>query len=91
MCIRDSEYTNKEHTEVGVHIEYLATPDLTDKVLIIADPMLATGISMEMGMKAVSYTHLYLAVRPRISNINYVGLKKSEREDMEQKLSLIHI
>lgn len=46
------EYTNKEHTEVGVHIEYLATPDLTDKVLIIADPMLATGISMEMGMKA---------------------------------------
>jgi hypothetical protein len=38
--------------EVGVHIEYLATPDLTDKVLIIADPMLATGISMEMGMKA---------------------------------------
>ena len=46
------EYTNKEHTEVGVHIEYLATPDLTDKVLIITDPMLATGISMEMGMKA---------------------------------------
>ena len=46
------EYTNKEHTEVGVHIEYLATPDLTDKVLIIADPMLATGISMELGMKA---------------------------------------
>ena len=46
------EYTNKEHTEIGVHIEYLATPDLTDKTLIIADPMLATGISMEMGMKA---------------------------------------
>ena len=42
----------KEHTEIGVHIEYLATPDLTDKTLIIADPMLATGISMEMGMKA---------------------------------------
>lgn len=46
------EYTNEEHTEIGVHIEYLATPDLTDKTLIIADPMLATGISMEMGMKA---------------------------------------
>ena len=46
------EYTNKEHTEIGVHIEYLATPDLTDKTLIIADPMLATGISMEMGKKA---------------------------------------
>ena len=46
------EYTNKEHTEIGVHIEYLATPNLTGKTLIIADPMLATGISMEMGMKA---------------------------------------
>ena len=50
------EYTNKEHTEVGVHIEYLATPDLTGKTLIIADPMLATGISMEMGMKALLTT-----------------------------------
>ena len=30
--------------------------------------------------------HLSFVVRPRISNINYVGLEKSEREDMEQKL-----
>ncbi len=49
------EYTNEEHTEIGVHIEYLATPDLTDKTLIIADPMLATGISMEMGMKRLHH------------------------------------
>lgn len=47
------EYTDETHTEVGVHIEYLATPEVDGKTLIIADPMLATGISMEMGMKAI--------------------------------------
>lgn len=46
------KYTNEEHTEVDIHIEYLATPDLTGKTLIIADPMLATGGSMELGYKA---------------------------------------
>ncbi len=35
------------------------------------------------------YLHIYLSVRPRISTINYVGLKKSEREDMEQKLGMV--
>lgn len=47
------EYTDERHTEVGVHIEYLATPEVEGKTLIIADPMLATGISMEMGLKAI--------------------------------------
>lgn len=45
-------YTDAAHTEVGIHVEYLATPELTDKTLIIADPMLATGGSMELGYKA---------------------------------------
>lgn len=46
------EYTDDSHTEVGIHVEYLATPDLGGKTLIIADPMLATGGSMELGYKA---------------------------------------
>lgn len=46
------EYTDDAHTEVGIHVEYLATPSVDDKVLIIADPMLATGGSMELGYKA---------------------------------------
>ena len=36
-----------------------------------------------------AYLHFHLAVRPRVSLINYIGLKKSEREDMEQKLGLL--
>lgn len=46
------EYTDEEHHNVGVHVEYLATPSIDGKTLIIADPMLATGASMELGYKA---------------------------------------
>ncbi|SFF86256.1 uracil phosphoribosyltransferase [Prevotella sp. KH2C16] len=46
------EYTDAEHHQVGIHIEYLATPSIDEKNLIIADPMLATGGSMELGYKA---------------------------------------
>ena len=35
------------------------------------------------------YLHISLRVRPRVSAINYIGLKKSEREDMEAKLGLL--
>ncbi|MBO5181567.1 MAG: uracil phosphoribosyltransferase [Paraprevotella sp.] len=45
-------YKDKECREVGIHIEYMAAPDLTGKTLILADPMLATGGSMELGYHA---------------------------------------
>lgn len=35
------------------------------------------------------YLHISLSLRPRVSTINYVGLKKTEREDMEAKLGLL--
>lgn len=46
------EYKDAAHHEVGIHVEYLATPSIEEKTLIIADPMLATGGSMELGYKA---------------------------------------
>ena len=45
-------YEDEAHTQVGVHVEYLATPSIEGKTLIVADPMLATGGSMELGYKA---------------------------------------
>ena len=36
-----------------------------------------------------AYLHIRLSMRPRVSTINYIGLKKSEREDMEEKLGLL--
>ena len=35
------------------------------------------------------YLKIHLAPRPRISTINYNGLKKTEREDLEKKLGLL--
>ena len=36
-----------------------------------------------------AFLHIKLAMRPQISEIKYSGVKKSEREDLEQKLGLI--
>lgn len=36
-----------------VHIEYIASPRLDDKTLILVDPMLATGSSMELAYRAL--------------------------------------
>lgn len=36
-----------------VLVEYLASPDIEGKTLIIVDPMLATGTSMELGYRAL--------------------------------------
>ena len=35
------------------------------------------------------YLHIQLTQRPRISQINYNGVKKNEREDLEEKLGLV--
>jgi len=45
-------YKDKDCSEVGIKVEYIAAPDLTDKTVIIADPMLATGGSFELAMEA---------------------------------------
>ncbi len=34
------------------------------------------------------YLHIKLAARPRLTKINYHGLKKSEREDLEERMGL---
>ena len=46
-------YLNREHTEVGVHAEYIATPSVKGRTLIIVDPMLATGGSLAAAIEAL--------------------------------------
>jgi uracil phosphoribosyltransferase len=43
----------KEKENFDICIEYLASPRLEGKTLIIADPMLATGASMELSYRAL--------------------------------------
>jgi uracil phosphoribosyltransferase len=49
-------YTNREHTEVGIHAEYMASPSVKNKTLVIIDPMLATGGSMAAAYEALVKT-----------------------------------
>lgn len=43
----------KEKDSLEVLIEYLASPRLDGKTLVLCDPMLATGASMELGYRAL--------------------------------------
>lgn len=43
----------KDRLNFDIHIEYIASPSLQDKTLIITDPMLATGSSMELAYRAL--------------------------------------
>ena len=47
------KYTDASCTDVDIVVEYMAAPDLTGKTLILPDPMLATGGSMELSYKAL--------------------------------------
>ena len=46
-------YKDREMNEVGIKIEYCASPDLNGKTLILVDPMLATGGSLELAYEAL--------------------------------------
>jgi uracil phosphoribosyltransferase len=45
------KYSDKEHFEI--HVEYISAPDLSEKTLILIDPMLATGSSFELAFEAL--------------------------------------
>lgn len=46
-------YKDREMNQVGIKIEYCASPDLNGKTLILVDPMLATGGSLELAYEAL--------------------------------------
>ncbi len=43
----------REKDDFDIFIEYIASPNLDGKTLILADPMLATGASMELSYRAL--------------------------------------
>lgn len=58
----------RKHTEEGefeIQIEYISAPNITDKTIILADPMLATGGSMHLALEALKTKgkpkHIHLA------------------------------
>ena len=66
-------------TEITEAIRRYWKNGLFSKVAITADSIVGSKV----------YLCVHLATRPRVSTINYVGLKKSEREDMDNKLGIM--
>jgi uracil phosphoribosyltransferase len=46
-------YRVEATSEINVHVDYLAAPSLEGKVLLLVDPMLATGTSLALTYKAM--------------------------------------
>ena len=70
------QYTNE--TDFDIYVEYIASPTLENKVMILADPMLATGKSMELcynalcaskGTPAVTHVAAVIASRQAIEYV----------------------
>jgi outer membrane protein insertion porin family len=66
-------------TEVTEAVKRYWKHGLFSDVQITADSLVGDKI----------YLNIALKPRPRVSEINYMGLKKSERDDMEKKLGMI--
>ena len=66
-------------TEITEAVKRYWRNGLFSKVQITADSI--------VGQKV--YLHIHLATHPRVSRINYSGVKKSEREDLESKLGMV--
>ena len=60
-----------------IQLEYLSCPSLEDKILIISDPMLATGASMALTYKELmqfgkpKHTHIAVAIAS-VEGVNYL-------------------
>ena len=70
---------NLPGTEITEAVKRYWKHGLFSKVAITADSI--------VGQKV--FLCIHLATRPRVSTINYNGLKKSERDDMEAKLGIM--
>ena len=66
-------------TEITEAVKRYWKHGLFSRVSITADSIVGPKV----------YLCINLATRPRVSTINYFGLKKSEREDMEAKLGIM--
>ncbi|MBO4582314.1 MAG: uracil phosphoribosyltransferase [Bacteroidales bacterium] len=70
-----------------IQLDYISAPDLNDKVLILADPMLATGQSVDVSLKGLfhygmpSKIHV-VSVISTIQGINYLKSKLPHNADI---------
>jgi len=78
----------RKHEKDGsfkIKLEYVSKPDLTDKILLLCDPMLATGASMGLTYKSLiqdskpKHTHIISAIASS-EGVNYLQKNFSKSE-----------
>lgn len=73
--------------ELEIVAEYMAAPSIDDKTLVVVDPMLATGMSMEVGYLALlkhgtpRHTHLCCTIATPQA-IDYMRKSLNDRDDV---------
>jgi uracil phosphoribosyltransferase len=69
----------------GIEFEYMASPSLDGKTVILSDPMLASGQSMEIGYKALfskgtpSFVHLVSIIASQ-QGVDYISEKIGDKD-----------
>lgn len=80
-------YTDEAHHHVDVHIEYIVTPALDGRTLILVDPMLATGESLELALEAFctkgqpEHIHICCIVASK-QGVSHLKKRYGQREDV---------
>lgn len=76
---------HRKDGEFTIKIEYISAPDLTDRILILSDPMLATGLSISLAYKELlargkpSHTHI-VSVLASVEGVEYMKKHFSSSE-----------
>ncbi|MGE0018762.1 MAG: uracil phosphoribosyltransferase [Draconibacterium sp.] len=76
-CFISAYRKYSEEGDFEIEFEYMASPSLDNKVVILSDPMLASGKSMEIGYHALfskgtpSHVHLVSIISSR-KGVNYI-------------------
>ncbi len=78
------KYTSKE--QFDIHVEYISAPDLGGKTLILVDPMLATGASIEL-----AYNALLAKGKPETIHFASIIASKNGVAYLEEKLDMDRI
>jgi len=72
-----SAYRKYKEKTFDIHIEYISSPSLEGKILILNDPMVATGSSIELAYKALlqkgqpAHTHILTIIASQ-AGVDYV-------------------
>ncbi|HHU00334.1 uracil phosphoribosyltransferase [Xiashengella succiniciproducens] len=86
----------RKYDEAGkfeIHIEYISSPDLNGKTVILADPMLATGASLELAYRALlskgtpAHVHIVSIIASQ-AGVDYI-CKAMEREPVTLWLAAV--